>query len=257
MSAMTVTMSGWWYGGIPSKYGVDVSFPMLTIAGWDSENATDMAVAATGGYDALYLAMAKTLAGAGNKMTVRIGWEMNGNWYPWSIGGPAGTHNTAANYIATFQRIANILRANVPGVQIEFCTNWASSVYSYADGTNAGTPLDYWPGAQYVDVVSMDIYETNIGDWATTQSTGTYNLDWLVGFAKTNNTKVALAEWGAAKGDAAYVQSAIAWMNSLGSLFIYSVYSSWDPADQVLVPGSQSSEQAVWLSAWGTTYYSP
>ncbi len=255
MSAATIVMSGWWWGGIPKSYAVDVSFPMLSISGWDSVGATDLGQAASGAYDSHYIAMSQTLAQAGNKMFVRIGWEMNGNWYPWSIGGPAGTNNTAANYIATFRRIVGILRTTVPGVQIEFCTNWEDGPYTYSDGSNAGTPLDYWPGSQYVDVVSMDIYQTNIGNWQKTQSGGAFDLDWLVTFAQSQNVKVGLSEWGAGGGDAAYITSAIHWMNSLGNLFIFSVYSSWAPADQFILAGANSEEQDVWVNAWSKTYY--
>jgi len=227
---------------------------MLTIAGWDPYNAIDMAKAASGGYDNYYHSMASALAKAPAKtLSVRFGWEMNGNWYPWSAGGPGGINNNHANYIATFQRMAGIFRQTIPGVQIEFCTAFAwNPTYSNA----SGTPEDYWPGKEYVDIVSMDFYQSNNGgEFAKSQSQGTYNLDWLVKFAKQNGVKVGLSEWGAANDDASFITDAANWMNSLGDLFVYHMYSSYAPADQVVNPGQNPNEQAAWIKAWNNTYY--
>ncbi len=253
MTAATINMNSWWWGNIPASYAVDVSFPMLSIEGWDSRGANDMAIAASGGYDEYYIAMAKTLAAAGNAMVVRPGWEMNGNWYPWSINGPGGKNQTFANYIATFRRIAAILRRHVPGVKIEFCVNHQIQPFS----VGGGGPPDYWPGSDVVDVITMDIYETNTGNWSQTKNNGQYNLNWLTTFAQQQNVKIGLSEWGAANGDADFMRSAIEWMNSLGDRFIFSVYSSWEPADQIIKPGDHPAEQAVWVNAWGKTYFQP
>ena len=260
----TMTLAGWWNGGVP--HGIDVCgvcIPMLTQAGWNySFTATDMAQAASGAYDQYYIAAAQALAASGASIrSVRPGWEMNGNWYPWSIGGPGGQNNTAANYIATFQRMVKIFRQFLPGVLIEFCTAWAWQPYTYATGSgvaNAGTPDDYWPGAQYVDIVSMDFYQSNDGgNWATLQSGAQFDLDWLVSFAKQQNVLIGLSEWGAASDDGGFISAAAAWMNSLGPRFVYSVYSSYAPADQVIQAGSNPVEQAAWVKAWGNTCYQP
>jgi len=251
----TITMSAYWIPSFPSTVHVSAAVPMLSIPGWDPFGAYDMAKAASGAYDNYYKSMATALAkGPAPVLSVRFGWEMNGNWYPWSVGGPGGTNSSHANYIATFVRMANIFRSTIPGVKIEFCTNYAyNSVYSNA----SGTPLDYWPGKQYVDIVSMDFYQKNNGgEWTNTQSNGKFNLDWLVSFAKSQGVKVGISEWGASNDDSAFITSAAQWMNSLGDLFVYHMYSQYDPADQVVNPGSNPNEQAAWIQAWRNTYYS-
>ena len=87
--------------------GMVLVFEMLSES-WDSnQSLQDMSAAASGAYDAVYTQMAKSIAASGAPpVSVRIGHEMNGNWYPWSAT-DGNTHNaTTANYIATFQRIA-------------------------------------------------------------------------------------------------------------------------------------------------------
>ncbi len=262
-SGATMTLAGWWFGGIPPDYGVVVAVPMLTQSGWNySFEAADMAAAASGVYDHYYIDVAMKLAASKSTiLAIRPGWEMNGNWYPWSIGGPGGRNNTAENYRATFQRMATIFRRYLPNVLIEFCTAWAWQPYTYKPGsavTDAGSPIDYWPGRQYVDVVTMDIYQSDLGGaWTRAQSQGATNLDWLVAFARQHNVRVGLSEWGAAKDDASYITDAAAWMASLGPLFAYSVYSCYAPADQVVQAGSNPAEQAAWIEAWRNTAYVP
>jgi len=251
----TITLSGWWISSLfPPTVHVSAAVPMLSMPGWDNLNAFDMAQAASGGYDNYYKNVATNLAKSPAPiLSVRFGWEMNGNWYPWSAGGPGGKNNNHANYIATFRRMATIFRSIIPGIKIEFCTNWAyNAVYSNV----SGTPLDYWPGKEYVDIISMDFYQKNNGgDWSTSQSKGTYNLDWLVSFARSQGVKVGLSEWGADNDDGSFIAGAAQWMNSLGNLLVYHMYSQYDPADQVVNPGENPKEQAAWIQAWRNTYY--
>lgn len=57
------------------------AFPLLSI--FNDGNLDDMAAAAAGDYDGTYEAMAKALAAWPNPLlSVRIGWEFNGDWYP-------------------------------------------------------------------------------------------------------------------------------------------------------------------------------
>jgi len=251
----TITLSGYWIPTFPSNVYVSAAVPMLTIQGWDPYNLFDMEKAATGAYDTYYRGMATTLSkGPAKVLSVRFGWEMNGNWYPWSAGGPGGVHNNHSNYIDTFRRMTTIFRSVIPGVKIEFCTNYA---YNPTISNASGTPLDYWPGNEYVDIISMDFYQSNNGgEWSNTQSQGTYNLDWLANYAKQHNAKVGLSEWGATHDDGSFVADAAKWMNSLGDLFVYHMYSQYEPADQVVNPGENPNEQAAWISAWRNTYYS-
>ena len=251
MDGGTMVINGY-YGGIAPGYQAQMTIPMLSFSDAPDGglNLNDMSKAATGGYDSYYQNMAHQLANSGAAVkSVRFGWECNGNWYPWSVGGKGGINQSTANYKATFRRMASIFRSELPGVLIEWNTNWAT-----ASGYGAGNPEDYFPGSDVVDVVSMDFYESNQGNWAATQSgggNGARNLDWLASFAKANNLKVGLSEWGAANDDGSYIASAAKWMNSLGTLFVYSNYSAYAPADQFVASGQNSIDQSAWYAAWG------
>ncbi|HVC47757.1 MAG TPA: glycosyl hydrolase [Terracidiphilus sp.] len=72
--------------------------------------------------------------------------EMNGNWFWW--GGRPGQDGSAALYRQIYDRF----------VHVDHLDNlvWVWNVN--APGGNAGPIADYYPGPQYVDVVTMDIY---------------------------------------------------------------------------------------------------
>ncbi len=87
---------------------LECSFPLLSIFG-ESNGLSDMAKAASGAYDATYEAMAEALASWANPLlSVRIGWELNGNWYKWSNG--VGTNATYANFVSAFKRAAALVK---------------------------------------------------------------------------------------------------------------------------------------------------
>jgi hypothetical protein len=258
---------------------LEVSFPLLSIFG-ESNALDDMAKAAAGDYDATYTAMAAALAGWKNPLlSVRIGWEFNGNWYAWSNG--VGTNATYANYVAAFQRAAAIVRAANPHVLIQWCIAWGQP-----------DPTPYWPGAYDastnlggVDVVSMDFYQANISQyndmgqtstWAMAQSgadggaqgSGPIVLDWMVTFAQANKVKVALSEYGAGNpksngigsgpglDDGTWTAASIAWMNGLPpGMLLWTNWSDDEPADDIVTSGANPAEQAAWIAAWKGTHY--
>jgi hypothetical protein len=255
---------------------LEVSFPLLSIFG-ESNDLDDMAQAASGAYDATYTQMAEALAAWKNPLlSVRIGWEFNGNWYKWSNG--VGTNATYVNYVSAFQHAAAIVRAKNPNVLVQWCVAWGQP-----------DPTPYWPGAYDpstnpagVDVVSMDFYQANISQynnggntstWAMAQtassSSGPIVLDWMITFAQANNVKVALSEYAAgapgSKGigsgpgldDGTWTQGSIAWMNGLpAGLFLWADWSDDAPADDIVTSGANPKEQAAWVAAWGNTRFS-
>jgi hypothetical protein len=254
---------------------LEVSFPLLSIFG-ESNDLTDMAMAASGAYDSTYTDMANALAAWKNPLlSVRIGWELNGNWYKWSNG--VGPNATYANYIAAFKRAAAIVKAKNPHVLIQWCIAWGQP-----------DPTPYWPGAYDeasnpggVDVVSMDFYQANISQynnagntstWAMAQSgatgSGPIVLDWMTTFAQQKNVKIALSEYGAGDmtsnglgsgpglDDGTWTAASIAWMNSLPKgLFLWANWSDDEPADDIVTAGANPKEQAAWVSAWKGTHF--
>jgi mannan endo-1,4-beta-mannosidase len=72
--------------------------------------------------------------------------EMNGNWFWW--GGRPGPDGSAALYRQIYDRFVHVHHLNN--------IVWVWNVN--APSANAGSIADYYPGPQYVDVVTMDIY---------------------------------------------------------------------------------------------------
>ena len=72
--------------------------------------------------------------------------EMNGNWFWW--GGRPGKDGSAAMFRMIYDRFVNVHHLDN--------LVWVWNVN--APSGNAGSIADYYPGAQYADVVTMDIY---------------------------------------------------------------------------------------------------
>ena len=250
---------------------LECSFPLLSIFG-ESNDLSDMSKAAGGSYDATYEAMAEALASWANPLlSVRIGWELNGNWYKWSNG--VGTNATYANFVSAFKRAAALVKKHNPHVLIQWNLAWGQP-----------DPTPYWPGAYDagtnpggVDVISMDFYQANISQynnggkqsaWSLAQSGVTIDLDWMVAFAEKYGVKIALSEYGAGSSsssgegsgagldDGAWTAASIAWMNAQPpGFFLWSAWSDDAPADDIVTAQANAKEQAAWSASWKGSHF--
>jgi len=250
---------------------LEVSFPLLSIFG-ESNDLNDMAMAASGAYDATYEAMSQALAAWPNALlSARVGWEFNGNWYEWSNG--VGTNATYANYVAAFQHAAQAIRKYNPHALVQWCVAWGQP-----------DPTPYWPGAYDatsnpggVDVISMDFYQANISQynngghpstWAMAQSSGTINLDWMVTYATSHGVKIALSEYAAGApssngegsgpglDDGTWTAASVAWISAqTPGFFLWTDWSDDPPADDIVTAGANPAEQTAWKNAWRSTHF--
>lgn len=127
---------------------------------------------------------------------IRLGWEFNGNWFPWSA---QGNPTAWAEY---WRRIVTTIRA-VPGcedVKFVFCP-----IYGY-QGWPAFDARTAYPGDDYVDFIGIDIYDEA---WdpvprGTTNPEARWNhflngplmiQDWL-DFCAAHNKPMCFPEWG-------------------------------------------------------------
>ena len=155
-----------------------------------------------GQYDAQFVTLANTLVSAGDGNAVlRLGWEFNGNWYPWAVTDAAD----AANFVAYFRQIVTSMRS-VPGQSFKFVWN-PNAGGSYG---SAYTPAQTYPGSAYVDYIGTDLYDqtwasppTPQNAWAA-QLAGAWGLDWLASFAAPQGRPVVFPEWGVASGDSGH-----------------------------------------------------
>lgn len=173
---------GCWKG---TPYRLAQSVPMLM------DRGTSLAEGADGAYDRHYRALGELLVKKGYADAyLRIGWEFNGDWYPW-----AAKRDPAA-FVRYFRRIVTALRA-VPGQRFVIVWNPAQGVQQIA-------PDKVWPGTAYVDVVAVDLYNQSWNPldrlnperrWKTLVDQP-YGLAWAARFAAKQGKPLALPEWG-------------------------------------------------------------
>jgi hypothetical protein len=135
--------------------------------------------------------------GAGDSV-VRLGWEMNGRGYPWSVGDFSASTSL---YRDCFIRLASIIRSEAPDVLIEWTPR---------KSTDPRLRLDsLYPGDEYVDIVGLLYY-----DWYPASPT---EADWLrnmvkrdkyggpsglgtwLEYARDRGKPLAIPEWGIGK----------------------------------------------------------
>ena len=135
------------------------SIPLLTWEPWNPGLGTvqsfTLANIMNGLYDSYITNWATGAKTWGHPFFLRLGHEMNGNWYPWcaSVNG-----NTPAQYIGMWQHVHDIfIRVGATNVTWVWCVNFVSPSF---------TPIDQlYPGDNYVDWVSVDGYNRRANAW--------------------------------------------------------------------------------------------
>ena len=159
-----------------------------------ADGTSTLAEVAAGDFNSYYLQIAQTLVADGEANSfIRLGWEFNGGWYPWSPGATG-----AATFIAAFQDVVNVLRS-VPGENFQIV--WNPNV-----GEGQVSPAKCYPGNAYVDYIAEDVYDQFWGPnntpitsdttrWSDIESQS-FGLNWLVSFAASEGKPIGLGEWG-------------------------------------------------------------
>jgi Glycosyl hydrolase family 26 len=119
-----------------------------------------LADVAAGKHDAHYVTAANTLAQYGMLgVEIRVGHEMDGNWYPW--GAPPGSGKEAA-FAGAFRRIVTVMRQAQPTNKWIFV--WNPTDLQFTDRAYLER---LWPGDDVVDQIGVDCYDQipgSIGD---------------------------------------------------------------------------------------------
>lgn len=198
-----------------------LSVPMLP-----RDGSGTLAAGAAGAYDAIFVTTARELIRNGHAdAVVRIGWEFNGDWMPWTA------MHDPESYKAYFRRIVGIMR-DAPGQKFRF--EWCSN-----HGRKAMDPTDAWPGGDVVDIIGMDVYaETWGAEGKSAQERFSYYLDqpfglrWHRDFAAEQGKPISYPEWGSGtrpdgKGvgdDAVFIEGMADWFAETQPLY----QSYWD-----------------------------
>ena len=181
--------------------GFTISMPMVI-------PHESLAIGNSGADDANWTAIGQHLVAHGfGDAVIRLGWEFNGDWYPWRAK-KAGVVDP--NWRPLFRRIVGLLRA-VPGQSFKF--DWCPSLTG--NKLTLAELAAIYPGSDDVDIIGLDVYN-NIGkgeawipaafrgspqkhwDYWLTSNSGNHglSLNWFVDFAAKQGKPMSLPEWG-------------------------------------------------------------
>ena len=157
--------------------------PMLP----EKVSGVSLQACANGSYNSQWRQFGTNIAsyGLGNSI-IRLGWEFNGNWYPWSATNPS-------TWAACWRQAVTSAKATAPGLQWDWNVNRGVSG-GLADPTQA------YPGDAYVTTIGVDSYDmwpaaTTAAGW-NTQLNGKQGLNYWLSFAKAHGKKFSVPEWG-------------------------------------------------------------
>ncbi len=159
----------------------------------------DFSTIRNGDHDWVYRKVARDLVNEGRgRSIVRIGWEANGDWFPWQA-----TAATATDYVGAYRHIVGVLRSIAPELIIDFDIACGTELRGQKDPLSALTKL--YPGDDVVDLVGCDTY-----DWYHTKAQD--DVSWLAAirprdrvgiadvadFARAHGKGMSVPEWGLA-----------------------------------------------------------
>lgn len=171
--------------GLPADVHRVFSVPLIPT----DDNAT-IARGANGEYDQHFRDLAQDLIkGHLANATIRLGWEMTGDWFTWT-----GIHHPE-QWAVAYQKAVTAMRS-VPGANFTF--DWTVALHN-AD------PEPMYPGDNYVDLIGADVYDASFAhNYSSTDHTQAWNgyltepwgLNWLADFASKHGKRISVGEWG-------------------------------------------------------------
>ena len=194
--------------------------------------------------DASYLRAAQYLKSGGfGNAVIRLGWEFDGGWMPWSSPG------NQALFITAYKHVHDIFKSVSSG----FLFDWNGSS-GYLQGQ-----VGAYPGDAYVDIVGLDVYDKGMGGataWNSTTKAWSNpaaawakvlpNLQDQKAFAVAHGKRVSFPEWAltgvsptapnnVGGDDPTFIQGMYDWIHALpatgpGSL-VYQSYFNEDTPD--------------------------
>ena len=169
--------------------------PLLPRNGKPSQ-LTDVAA---GKHDAVFRKVAKDLRtkGRGNAV-VRIGWEANGTWMPYSV-----TATTAKNYRNAYRRVAQVMKKEAPGLLFAFDINCGTQLKGQKNRLDSLTKL--YPGNDVVHMVGCSAYDWDViganseASWKRSiRPAKAVGVADIATFARSKGKGMVFSEWGLA-----------------------------------------------------------
>lgn len=173
------------------------------------------AAIAGGSQDAYIRRYARCVRAAGVPVMIRLGHEMNGNWYPWGTAydaaGVRHNNNTPQQFVAMWRHVWSLFRQegadNVQWV-------WAPNI-RFVDAYNsaAGQQRDLaalYPGDGYVDWMGLSVYNDGVQrSWSS--FTQLFDASYQI-VTRLSPKPLMIAEMGATEGGAPRGTSKAAWI---------------------------------------------
>jgi hypothetical protein len=204
-----------------SQYRDVITIGLCPTANTPSSSGVHLSAVAAGNYDSYFTTLGQNLANMGNnpatgkpyanQVVIRLGHELNGDWYQWGIGGTAsnkpGSWNTPTDYKNAYARVVGLIRAKASGVKFDW--NWAMNGRAIT-----GTYAAAYPGNAYVDYITADVYDDfHSGSWAAllNGTGGILNggLTAFRAFAQSNGKPECYPEWACDTSSNGYGDSVV------------------------------------------------
>lgn len=234
------------YGSV-SQYAGNPARLQIGIAMLPEDGSGNLATCATGAYNSYYKSVGSKLVSLGRgNADVRLGWEANGTWYKWSIGGDP------TNWKNCFRQEALAIKSTAPGVSIDFDMNKSGSSSVYAA----------YPGDDVVDVIGVDWYDMypayhTQADWdngyMTTSTNGPIGIGAWLAFARQHGKRLSVPEWGINNGsgggadDPIYIQNMFNFFKNNASSIAYECYFNLQSSSFMIdPPGSNPNSSAMY-----------
>ncbi len=221
----------------------------------------DFAAVVQGEYDWVYEDVARDLlANDRGRSVVRIGWEANGDWFPWSA--PA---TDAPPYVAAYRHIVRVLHRVAPDLVIDFDLACGTALSGQTDRLDALNLL--YPGDDVVDLVGCDFFDwygttsTDEASWMRSINPGNaVGIQDVADFARAHGKGLSYPEWGLAShqesgaGDNPYfIEKMRSFFEANADILVLEGYFSepetslansiWDPAQ---MPRSAEVYKRLW-----------
>jgi hypothetical protein len=195
---------------LPKTTPIVLSYPMLpeSLSNRGCSNPGVWDRFAAGDFDEHYTAFARAfrarVEGFGRNPAdhvIRLGWEMNGDWYAWSI------CNKQTQFKASWERAVRIIRKEIPGIKIDFSPARPYVGFTGGKNYNGGPGCDlecFLPAEWSYDVISRSTHDSH--PFVVDESSWQIHLDPpandrriglldIVRAAKAHGKKIALTEW--------------------------------------------------------------
>jgi hypothetical protein len=186
---------------------------------------TPLTDVAHGLHDFEFGVAARAIAAAQPDAVIRIGWEMNGDWFAWSAIGKE------TDYIAAYRRVVGVFRAISPRFVFDWCVG----------GALDDMPVERaYPGDDVVDTIGMDIYDTLsekpvAAHWREDVLEAPYGLRWLETFSRSHGKRMSLGEWGVglkgARDNPYFVDRMAEWLRNNSARLAFHIYFDVPPHD--------------------------